>query len=86
MTCFRSIFLNLYFLAFTVEIIITSLITPYYLLAIYDLNDSTDNLKDIIDYINYLLTTTNIDDVMHAHGEAVINFKSDCKLCFLITI
>ncbi len=48
-----------------------------------DLNGRTGNLKDVIDDIDYLPSRTNIDYIVHGHGEAMINFATDCKLCFL---
>ncbi len=47
------------------------------------MNGKTGNLKDVIDDIDHLPSRTNIDHIVHGHGEAIINFATDCKLCFL---
>ncbi len=45
-----------------------------------DLNGRTGNLKDLIDDIDHLPSRTNIDHIVHGHGEAI---ATDCKLYFL---
>jgi hypothetical protein len=45
-----------------------------------DLNGRTGNLIEDIDMLPPRL---NIDDVVEGHGEAIINFATDCKLCLL---
>ncbi len=48
-----------------------------------DLNGRTGNLNDVIDDIDHLPSRTNIHHIVRGHGEAIINFTTDCKLCFL---
>ncbi len=48
-----------------------------------DLNGRIGNLKDDISDIDILPPRINIDNTIHGHGEAIIDFVTDCKLCVL---